>query len=598
MSISSDIINIKQPAVIMVTSIQGYSDWYQQLGPNANKISERYRKVLEQISDSFNGKILYFFQDRSLNSFSNVLEAVDGALELQWQFRQDPVIPISIGIHMGVFGFNEEELTGDDVNVASWMASEAVPGSILISERVRNEIENRPDIQTQFLRNCHLREIEYSFDVFAISNTGLVVPDRFHIKREFIFSDHKSTGTLLNFWNELKRRKVIRVVTVYAAVSYVMLELTSIVEEPLGLPDWTLKFLIILLSIGFVLVATLSWIYDITPEGIKITQSLRSTSFFQWSGDASHATTSLATTPTGSRFSLKLFTKRFLLPFLAFLLIVLTINYWDRLFGKTGGTGDAISTHVEKAKSLIQQHQDFEGAKKELDLALSADSSNASALNTYAVIHLAERDTTAAKRKLQLALKADSTLAMAWSNLATIGFKQDSLELALFYTIRAVEYDPGNKLAAYNMAYQSEHRGFLDQAVEWYKKAISMDSAFTDAYSALGALYTKINRPIDAILILQRSLRITPQSDQNYRIYKNLGEAHFRLQEYGKALGYLEKSINLQPDYPETEKCLARLHEATGNVNQSILHWQEYLRKETDTAKIREAENHLLSIQQ
>ena len=38
------------------------------------------------------------------------------------------------------------------------------------------------------------------------------------------------------FWQELKRRKVIRVIIGYLAAAYVLLELTSIVSEPLGLP--------------------------------------------------------------------------------------------------------------------------------------------------------------------------------------------------------------------------------------------------------------------------------------------------------------------------------------------------------------------------
>ena len=42
----------------------------------------------------------------------------------------------------------------------------------------------------------------------------------------------------LNFWQELKRKKVIRVTIVYAAAAYVILELVSIITEPFGLPDW------------------------------------------------------------------------------------------------------------------------------------------------------------------------------------------------------------------------------------------------------------------------------------------------------------------------------------------------------------------------
>ena len=76
----------------------------------------------------------------------------------------------------------------------------------------------------------------------------------------------------LSFWQELKRRKVIRVITVYAATSFVILELISIIGEPFGLPDWTLRFVIVILCIGLIISIILSWIYDITPEGIEKTK--------------------------------------------------------------------------------------------------------------------------------------------------------------------------------------------------------------------------------------------------------------------------------------------------------------------------------------
>ena len=68
------------------------------------------------------------------------------------------------------------------------------------------------------------------------------------------------------FWQELKRRKVIRVITVYTAVSLAILELISNISEPFGLPGWTLKFIFVILIIGLILSVILSWIYDVHPE--------------------------------------------------------------------------------------------------------------------------------------------------------------------------------------------------------------------------------------------------------------------------------------------------------------------------------------------
>ena len=69
------------------------------------------------------------------------------------------------------------------------------------------------------------------------------------------------------FWQELKRRKVVRVITVYAAAAFVILEAVDIIFPRMGFPDWTVTFVIFLIVIGFIIAVILSWIYDIHPEG-------------------------------------------------------------------------------------------------------------------------------------------------------------------------------------------------------------------------------------------------------------------------------------------------------------------------------------------
>lgn len=82
----------------------------------------------------------------------------------------------------------------------------------------------------------------------------------------------KSPIKLSHFWQELKRRKVVKTLAMYAGAAYVLIELANNVVEPLQLPDWTPRLVIMLVIIGFPVVAILSWIFDITPEGIKKTE--------------------------------------------------------------------------------------------------------------------------------------------------------------------------------------------------------------------------------------------------------------------------------------------------------------------------------------
>jgi TolB-like protein len=79
---------------------------------------------------------------------------------------------------------------------------------------------------------------------------------------------------LSQFWQELKRRKVIKVIAMYAGAAFVLIELTNNIVEPLRLPEWTPTLVILLLVIGFPITLILSWIFDVTPEGIRKTEPI------------------------------------------------------------------------------------------------------------------------------------------------------------------------------------------------------------------------------------------------------------------------------------------------------------------------------------
>jgi len=84
----------------------------------------------------------------------------------------------------------------------------------------------------------------------------------------------ETPNKLIKFWQELKRRKVFKVIAMYAGTAFIILQLFDIIAQPLQLPAWTMTFVIVLLCIGFIITLLVAWIYDITPEGIKKTESI------------------------------------------------------------------------------------------------------------------------------------------------------------------------------------------------------------------------------------------------------------------------------------------------------------------------------------
>ena len=68
---------------------------------------------------------------------------------------------------------------------------------------------------------------------------------------------------------ELKRRNVFRVTAAYLVVGWLLTEVLTTLLPTLGAPEWTSRAVILAFALGFVPTVVLSWIYELTPDGIK-----------------------------------------------------------------------------------------------------------------------------------------------------------------------------------------------------------------------------------------------------------------------------------------------------------------------------------------
>ena len=77
-----------------------------------------------------------------------------------------------------------------------------------------------------------------------------------------------------NFLNELKRRKVYKVAVAYAFGSWLLIQAASIFLPTFDAPPCLMKAVVVFLALGFIVSAILSWVFDITPQGIKRTPNI------------------------------------------------------------------------------------------------------------------------------------------------------------------------------------------------------------------------------------------------------------------------------------------------------------------------------------
>lgn len=75
----------------------------------------------------------------------------------------------------------------------------------------------------------------------------------------------------MSLFAELKRRNVFRVGGAYAVVAWLLIEISDTIFPRLGLPEWTVTFVIVLLLLGFPVALFMAWAFELTPEGVKRT---------------------------------------------------------------------------------------------------------------------------------------------------------------------------------------------------------------------------------------------------------------------------------------------------------------------------------------
>jgi len=73
----------------------------------------------------------------------------------------------------------------------------------------------------------------------------------------------------MSLYNELKRRNVFRVAIAYLAGAWLLTEVAGTLFPAFGIPDWGVRFVVIVFALGFVPALIVSWAYELTPEGVK-----------------------------------------------------------------------------------------------------------------------------------------------------------------------------------------------------------------------------------------------------------------------------------------------------------------------------------------
>src|SRR5256714_9446558 len=80
-----------------------------------------------------------------------------------------------------------------------------------------------------------------------------------------------ASNRVKSFFAELKRRKVHGVAIAYAVGGWLLIQIATQVFPFFEIPNWAVRLVVIVLVLGFPIALILSWVFDLTPQGIRRT---------------------------------------------------------------------------------------------------------------------------------------------------------------------------------------------------------------------------------------------------------------------------------------------------------------------------------------
>jgi adenylate cyclase len=167
---------IRQLAAVMFADMTGYTALMQENEAKATMLRNRQREVLDRCVPENNGKNIQYFGDGTLSVFNSSVDAVHAAVQIQQQLQMEPRVSLRIGLHSGDVMYDNENVYGDSVNLASRIEALAVPGSVLVSDKIFDEIKNQSSIKTISLGLFSLKNVKRQVEIFAIACDGLAIP--------------------------------------------------------------------------------------------------------------------------------------------------------------------------------------------------------------------------------------------------------------------------------------------------------------------------------------------------------------------------------------------------------------------------------------
>ena len=160
---------------ILSADVKGYSILMADDEVATIETLKKYRNIISNYVDIYGGRVVDAVGDNLLADFSSVVDAVQCAVDVQKDLKEqnkdlspNRKLKFRIGINVGDVIQDKGRIYGDAINIAARIESLSKAEGICISDGVFNQIENKLDLSYAFLGEQHVKNINKPVKVYRV----------------------------------------------------------------------------------------------------------------------------------------------------------------------------------------------------------------------------------------------------------------------------------------------------------------------------------------------------------------------------------------------------------------------------------------------
>jgi adenylate cyclase len=542
---------------ILSADVEGYSRLMDDDEEATIRTLTTYRDVMATLIQQYRGRVVDAPGDNLLAEFASAVDAVNCAVEIQRELAErnaessyERRMQFRIGVNVGDVVEEEDRIYGDGVNIASRVEGLAEAGGICISGRVYDQVENKLDLEYEFLGEQAVKNIAIPLRIYRVlSHPGAAAHRVIKAKRAIVGKAWRNVfaatlavvvvGAAVAVWHFYFRFPAVEVAAVEKMAfplpdipSIAVLPFDNMSEDPEqeyfsdGLTDQIISTLSKIRNL-FVIARNSTFTYKAKPVKVqKVAEDL------------------------GVRYVLE---------------------------GSVQRTADRIRITAQLIDATTGYHIWSERYDREQNDIFAIQDDITMEITKAIGIELIEGEQARIWQKTQTSnLRAYEKFLQGRQNILK-GTKEKNVRARLLYE-EAIALDPGYARVHVGLGWThfydarygwAESRAeSIKMADKYAQKAIEMDDTLDAAYTLLGAIYLVKCQHEKSIAQMERAITLNPNSAQNNSVMAgSLGCAG----RWEEGIGYAEKSIRLAPTPPAYSFwILGRAYFMTGKYDKAI----------------------------